>query len=160
MRISEKLIGFLKEKNVSYEVLTHPEAFTAQQVAHVIHQSGKLLAKTVVINSDGKHVMIVVPAHHKVKLDSLKSFLGAKEVRLAPEETLRGLFADCDLGAMPPIGPLYDMEVIVSEALSVKQDMIFNAGTHTDCIKMHYADFERLVQPTVADISDIPTEAK
>jgi len=160
MSISEKLVGFLKENKISYEVITHPEAFTAQQVAHAIHQSGKVLAKTVVVLADGKHMMVVVPAHHRVTIDAVKSTIGAKEVQIVQEEVLRKLFPDCDLGAMPPLGNMYGLEVIVSKALEGNVDIIFNACTHTDCVKMHYADFVRVVAPIVAEVSQIPPETR
>ncbi|MBM4167551.1 MAG: YbaK/EbsC family protein [Ignavibacteria bacterium] len=160
MSISERLVSFLKENKISYEVIAHPEAFTAQQVAHAIHQSGKVLAKTVVVTADGKQVMVVVPAHHRVLLDAVKKITSAKEVHIAPEETLRKLFPDCDLGAMPPLGTMYGMEVIVSRALQENADIIFNGCTHTDCVKMQYGDFIRVVEPKVEDVSHIPPEAR
>lgn len=149
----DALKSFLEQEKIHYEVLKHPEAFTAQEVAHAVHKTGKVLAKTVVIDADGKHVMVVVPANHKVKLDAVKKLLGSKEVRLSPEENLYGLFPDCDLGAMPPIGSLYNMKVLVSSALSENPEIIFNACTHTDCVKMAFSDFQRLVVPTLAEVS-------
>ena len=114
----DALKSFLDQQKVPYEVLKHPEAFTAQEVAHAIHKTGKVLAKTVVVDADGRHLMIVVPAHHKVKLDAVRKLTGSKDIRLSPEENLRGLFPDCDLGAMPPIGALYNMKVFVAKATS------------------------------------------
>lgn len=160
MSISESLKKLLDEKKIQHEVITHPEAFTAQEVAHAIHKTGKLLAKTVVVEADAKFVMTVVPAHHKVNLGAVKSVLGAKDVHLATEEKLRELFPDCQLGAMPPIGPIYDMPVVVSKALAERPEIIFNACTHTDCLKMKYSDFESVVNPKVADISNIPPEGR
>jgi Ala-tRNA(Pro) deacylase len=149
----DALKAYLEQKKVRYEVLKHPEAFTAQEVAHAIHKTGKVLAKTVVVDADGNHVMVVVPAHQKVKLDALRKLLDKKDVRLSPEENLRGLFPDCDLGAMPPIGSLYNMKVVVSKELSEKPDIIFNACTHTDCVKMAFSDFQNLVGATLAEVS-------
>jgi len=153
MANSSALESYLEQKKIRYDVLKHPEAFTAQEVAHAIHKTGKVLAKTVVVDADGNHVMVVVPAHHKVKLDAVKKLLGSKEIRLSPEENLRGLFPDCDLGAMPPIGSLYNMSVVVSKELSEKPDIIFNACTHTDCVKMTFSDFQKLVSATLAEVS-------
>ena len=149
----DALKSFLDQKKVPYEVLKHPEAFTAQEVAHAIHKTGKVLAKTVVVDADGKHLMIVVPAHHKVKLEAVKKLTGSKEVRLSPEENLRGLFPDCDLGAMPPIGALYNMKVVVALELSETPEIIFNACTHTDCVKMAFSDFQELVGASLAEVS-------
>ncbi len=159
MAIPQKLVSLLKEKKIQHELLQHPEAFTAQEVAHAIHKTGKVLAKTVVVEGNGKTVMVVVPAHHRVTLSAVKKSMGMKEAHLSKEEKLRELFPDCDLGAMPPIGTLYNMPVLVSKSLSEKPEIIFNACTHTDCIKMKYEDFSRLVNPTVGEISEIPPEA-
>jgi Ala-tRNA(Pro) deacylase len=153
--MNEKFKAFMQENSLPYEVITHPQAFTAQQVAHAIHESGKVLAKTVVLEVDDTHVMCVVPAHHKVKIGWVKDLLSAKHIRLAGEDMLEKLFPDCEIGAMPPLGPLYDMRVIVSEELSSHSEIIFNAGTHRHCVKMLYADFEKSVKPMVAAISDL-----
>jgi Ala-tRNA(Pro) deacylase len=153
MASPEALKSFLEQKKIRYEVLKHPEAFTAQEVAHAIHKTGKVLAKTVVVDADGKNVMVVVPAHHKVQLDAVRKLTGSKEIRLSPEENLRGLFPDCDLGAMPPIGLLYNMKVVVSKELSERPEIIFNACTHTDCVKMAFSDFQQLVGATLAEVS-------
>lgn len=156
---SERLLQVLAENKMAHEVIKHPEAFTAQEVAHAIHRTGKVLAKTVVLDVDGRHVMTVVPAHHKVKLEAVKQLLNAGAVRLAPEEQLRKLFPDCDLGAMPPVGTLYNLPVVVSSDLAEKPEIIFNACTHTDCIKMNFRDFESLVQPQTGAISYLPGES-
>ncbi|MFQ5798104.1 MAG: aminoacyl-tRNA deacylase [Bacteroidota bacterium] len=160
MNVPEQLKKFLHASNVQHELITHPEAFTAQEVARAIHKTGKVLAKTVVVEADGKYVMTVVPAHHKVSLNAVKAVLAAKDVHLAKEEKLSDLFPDCQLGAMPPIGPIYNLPVVVSKALAEKPEIIFNACTHTDCLKMKYADFEKVVNPQVAEISDIPPESR
>lgn len=160
MATPDQLKNYLSERKISFELLTHPEAFTAQEVAHAIHKTGKVLAKTIIVEADAKTVMAVVPAHHKVKLSLIKSTMGARDVHLVPEEKLRQLFPDSDLGAMPPIGPLYNMPVVISKELAQQQEVVFNACTHTDCVKMAYTDFERLVAPKVAEISEIPQGAR
>jgi Ala-tRNA(Pro) deacylase len=153
--VNEKFKAFLQESSIAYEVITHPQAFTAQQVAHAIHESGKVLAKTVILEADDTHVMCVVPAHHKVKIGWVKDLLSVKHVKLADEETMEKLFPDCEVGAMPPIGPLYNMQVIIAEELKGNPDIIFNACTHRHCVKMQYSDFERAVKPIAAEISDL-----
>ncbi len=156
----EQLTKFLNSQEVRFETLIHPQAFTAQEVAHALHKTGKVLAKTIVVEADGKIVMTVVPAHHKVNLGAVKKVVGAEDVHLVPETKLRELFPESDLGAMPPLGPMYNLPVIVSKALAEEPEIIFNASTHTDCVKMNYADFARIVNPTVAEVSDIPPEAR
>lgn len=154
--MSEKLQKILKEKNIHYELLAHPKAYTAQEVAHAIHKTGKVCAKAVIITVDGKYNMAVVPAPHKVNLSKIRDVLKAREVHLAKEDDLRRLFPDSELGAEPALGQLYNMSVVVAWQLAEKEEIIFNAGTHTDCLKISYQDYEKLTQPVVGDISDVP----
>lgn len=151
----ENLTTFLKGKNISFEVISHPQAFTAQEVAHAIHKTGKVLAKTIVLEADGNIVMAVVPAHQKVDLGAVKDVLNATDVHLVPEGRLSELFPESDLGAMPPLGPMYNVPVIVSKTLTANPEIIFNACTHTECVKMRRDDFEKIVNPTVAEIAKI-----
>ena len=156
MPLSNKLIKFLEEKKVSYKLLRNETAYTAQEVAHAVHISGKELAKTIIAHADGKFVMAVLPAPHRVNFKSLKQVLKAKDVRLATEDELKQLFPDCELGAMPPIGPLYNLPVYVAKPLSEDKEIAFNACTHVDAVKMSYSDFEKLVNPAVAEFSELP----
>lgn len=156
MSMSEKLQNILKEKNIHYELLAHPKAYTAQEVAHSLHKTGKVCAKAVIITVEGKYTMAVVPAPHKVNLAKLKDVLKAREAHLAKEDDLRTLFPDSELGAEPALGNLYNLPVVVAWQLAEKEEIIFNAGTHTDCIKISYQEYEKLTQPIVGDISEIP----
>jgi len=156
MSMSEKLQKILKDKNIHYELLAHPKAYTAQEVAHSLHKTGKVCAKSVIITVDGKYTMAVVPAPHKVNLSKIKDVLKATEVHLAKEDDLRTLFPDSELGAEPALGNLYNLLVVIAWQLAEKEEIIFNAGTHTDCLKISYLDYEKLTQPVVGDISEIP----
>ncbi len=156
MSVSEKLLSLLKQQNVRYEVLPHPKAYTAQEVAHSLHTTGKVCAKAVIVVVDGKYIMVVVPAPHKVNLSKLKDVLKAADVHLAREDDLRTLFPDSELGAEPALGNLYNMPVVVAWQLAEKEEIIFNAGSHTECIKMKYVDYEKFTNPIVGDISEIP----
>jgi Ala-tRNA(Pro) deacylase len=156
MAIAQNVTGLLESSGIAYEILEHPQAFSDQDVAATVHVTGKEIAKTIVVNADGKFVMAVIPAPHKLILKSLKELLGAKEVRLASEGELTGLFPDCEVGAMPPFGNLYNMPVYISTALKDRKEVIFNACSHTEVIKISYADFERLVQPKAGEISALP----
>ncbi|MGH7561778.1 MAG: aminoacyl-tRNA deacylase [Gemmatimonadales bacterium] len=129
--------------------ITHSPAFTAQEVAHAAHVSGKDLAKVVVMKLDGRLAMAVVPAPERVDLDALAEATGAREVVLAPEVEFAQRFPDCDRGAMPPFGNLYGMEVYVDGLLAGDRELAFPAGSHSEVIRMAYRDFERLVNPTV-----------
>jgi len=144
---SKKLKEFLDQNNVKYVTIRHSLAYTSQEIAASAHIKGKNLAKTVLIKINGKMAMLVLPATHKVDFDLLKNALGNENVRLANEQEFLDKFPECEVGAMPPFGNLYNMEVYVDEALSEDKEIAFNAGTHVELIQMSYEDFERLVNP-------------
>lgn len=144
---SKKLKQFLDENNVKYISIQHSSAFTAQEIAAIAHIPGKDLAKTVIIKINGKMAMAVLPASYKVSFDNLKETLGVTEARLAYEQEFIDKFPDCEVGAMPPFGNIYGMEVFVAKSLAEEEEIAFNACSHTELIKMKFSDFERLVQP-------------
>lgn len=146
---SQKLKQFLDSHNVKYVSIQHSPAYTAQEVAASSHVSGRGFAKTVVVKIDGTMALVVLPANRKVVLADLREALGATQVKLATEEEFQARFPDCEVGAMPPFGNLYGMEVYVAPNLAEEAEITFNAGTHTEVIKMAYSDFARLVQPKV-----------
>ena len=153
MDCKERLEAFLRQNKIPFQVVHHPLAYTAQEVAAAEHVPGRMLAKVVMALADGKMVMLALPAPSRVDLTKAASMLGAKEVRLAHEEEFAAAFPDCEVGAMPPFGNLYDLPVFVDKALTEDEDIVFNAGTHTDTISMKYADYERLVKPAVGDFA-------
>ena len=150
MPILTKLREFLDQKKVAYEIVSHRQAFTAQEIAAVEHVPGKQLAKVVMLRSGKDFLMAVLPAPHRVDLDSAKAVMGKADLALATEQEFKGLFPQCEPGAMPPFGNLYGLPVYVDRALTEDEEIVFNAGTHTQTVKMKYADFARLVQPKVA----------
>jgi Ala-tRNA(Pro) deacylase len=148
-----KLTKFLDDQGVKYVTVKHSPAFTAQEVAASAHICGYEVAKTVMVKVDGKMAMAVVPAPLHVDLRHLKDAIGADRVELAGESDFKGLFPECELGAMPPFGNLYDMDVYVAARLSEDEYVAFNAGTHTELLRLRYRDFERLVHPKVLTFS-------
>ena len=146
---SKKLREFLDSAKIKYVSISHSPAYTAQEIAAAAHIPGKYMAKTVMIQVDGKMAMAVLPAECKVDFDLLKNATGVDEVKLACEKEFQDLFPDCDVGAMPPFGNLYGMDVFAAEVLSENDEIAFNAGTHSEIIKMAYEDFEALVKPKV-----------
>lgn len=146
---ARKLKEFLDKEHVRYATLPHPIAYTAQDVAAAAHISGREIAKTVVVEIDGRLAMVVLPAHRKIILEDLREVTGCERVRLVTEQEFGLLFRDCEIGAMPPFGNLYGMEVYAAKELADDEEIAFNAGSHTELIKMAYADFERLVHPKV-----------
>lgn len=153
---ANKVKEYLDSQKVEYTTLEHSPVYTAQEVAASAHIPGRQLAKTVMIKLDGKMAMAVLPASHRVNFDHLKKALGASQVELATEREFKDLFPDCEAGAAPPFGNLYDMEVIADESLSDEVVIAFCAGSHTELIQLSYADFKKLAKPKVADFSFKP----
>ncbi len=148
-----KLIEFLNSHQIKYVTITHSPAYTAQEIAHTVHISGKQLAKTVMVKIDGKMIMTVLPAHEKVNLERLKQALKGHGAELAKESEFKGLFPECEVGAEPPFGNLYNLEVYVAPSLAEDEEIAFNAGSHTELIRLLYKDFEKLVEPKVVEFS-------
>lgn len=145
---------FLRQGQVAYTVFPHAPAFTAQEEAAVTHVPGRHWAKAVVCFADGEPVQAVVPADLEVDLERLADLAKAEDVRLADESELRWLYPDCELGAMPPFGPLDRQAVFVDEALTLDDEVVFNAGTHSDAICMRYADFAVVARPIVGRFAE------
>ncbi len=145
--LSPRLHNFLDERHAPYATLTHDRTVTAQATANAAHIGPGQFAKTVMLKIDGKLAMMVMPAPYRVDLTRLSRALGGPEVELAEEAEFRDAFPDCELGAMPPFGHLYDMPVYVDSRLAHEPEIAFNAGTHTDLLRMPYAEFERLAEP-------------
>jgi Ala-tRNA(Pro) deacylase len=144
----------LKKQGVPFQEMQHPTAFTAQRVAQCEHVSGHRVAKVVVIMADGRPVELIVPATRRVVLEWVRAMLGAREVRLATEDELARTFADCEIGAMPALRHWPGVEVWVDAAMQVGGDILFQAGTHTDAIRMRCDDWLRLVNPRVARFTE------
>lgn len=149
----KKLKEFLDSNKVKYIALKHSPAYTAQEVASSAHIKGKELAKTVIIKIDGAMAMAVLPASYRVDLNALKEVAKAKKVELASEKEFRDLFPECETGAMPPFGNLYEMDVYVASSLAEDENIAFNAGTHTELIQLSYEDFKKLAEPKVVKFS-------
>lgn len=148
------LKAFLDRENVKYVSLSHSTAYTAQEVAASAHITGRELAKTVIVELDGKMAMAVLPANRKIVLQDLREVTGSDEVKFASEEEFKQKFPDCETGAMPPFGNLYGMDVYLAQSLTENHEIVFNAGSHTELIRMSFADFERLVHPKVISFTN------
>ena len=149
-----KLKELLQKENVRYVSILHSTAYTAQEVAASAHLTGKELAKTVIVELDGKMAMAVLPANRKIVLQDLREVTGSDQVRFATEEEFRLKFPECETGAMPPFGNLYEMDVYLAESLTANDQIAFNAGSHSELIRMAFADFERLVKPKVVSFTN------
>jgi Ala-tRNA(Pro) deacylase len=152
MSIPARLKEFLDSKKVKYEVIKHPAAYTAQELAAVEHVKGRRHAKVVIVKSDGGHLMAVLPADHRVDLKKLDELTGQRTL-LATEAEFKSLFPDCEPGTMPPFGALYNLPMLVEKSLAAEDEIVFEAGTHTEAVRMKWADFEKLAQPKLAEFA-------
>ena len=155
MSLSLRLKSFLDSSHIPYEALPHPTTYTAQGTATLMQISGKEIAKTVVVRAGAQGeetILAVLPGSRHVKLDKLSVAVG-KPVHLATELEISDLFPDCELGAMPPFGALYNLPVYVDESLARDKEVVFNAGTHHDAVRMTYGDFVRLAQPKICSFA-------
>ena len=153
MTCKARLETYLRENGVGFQAMTHPTAYTAQEVAAAQGVPGKQVAKVVMVLAEAKPVMLVMPASYRADFTRLKSVLNTGEVRLAAEKEFAALFPDCEAGAMPPFGNLYHVPVYVDRALAEDAEIVFQAGTHRDTIKIAYPDYARLAQPVVAEFA-------
>lgn len=148
-----KLRQFLDSHHIKYIVIDHSPAYTAREVAASALVPRREFAKTVIVHLDGRPAMAVVPASRHVDLTKLAAAAGAKQATLASEEEFQKLFPGCEVGAMPPFGNLYDMEVYVDDMLREDDDIVFNAGSHVQVVRMEYDDYQRLVQPVLGEFA-------
>ena len=148
----KKLKEFLDNNHVKYVSIVHSRAYTASEIAQSAHIPGKEMAKTVMVKINGKMAMVVLPAPLQVNFEQLKKQLGANTVELATEREFQDMFPECEVGAMPPFGSLYGIDVYASKRLAEDKEITFNAGSHTELIKLLYKDFERLAGPKIVDL--------
>ena len=149
MAISERLKAFLEGSHVKYTTAKHPVVYTAQEIAAAQHVPGRQLAKCVLVKTDHGPTLAVLPAMYLIDLKKLKAVLGAKTLTIAKEADIKEQFLDVEVGAMSPFGNLYQVPVVVDRVLGESEEIVFNAGSHTDTIKIRYRDFAALAKPRV-----------
>jgi len=152
VKIPLQLIDCLNESKVRYEILHHPEAVTAQRIAQAEHVKGRHHAKVVLLKSGEQRLMAVLPADHQIDLEKVGKVIG-KTASLDSEKEFKSLFPDCAIGAMPPFGNLYGLPTYVDKSLAAQDYIVFEAGTHSDAIKLSYRDYEKIVKPQVEDLA-------
>ena len=152
MGIPTRLIDFLDESKVRYEILHHPEAFTSHELAAIEHVKGKDRAKVVMVKSGEELFMAVLPTDRRIDLEELGKIMG-RPTAVAVEAEFKPLFPDCAIGTMPPFGHLYGVATYLDRGVADADKLVFEAGTHSDAIKMKYADYERLAKPILADFA-------
>ena len=150
------LAEVLKRERVPYVTLRHPPAFTAPELSAVAHIPGRRSAKVVICIADGRPVQAVVPAHYSVDLEALRQLARAASLRLANEDEIAAWYPEFEVGAMPPFGMMHGHPVFVERCFVGEPEMVFNAGTHTEAICMHYGDFAALAKPIVGAFGRSP----
>jgi Ala-tRNA(Pro) deacylase len=152
MGIPSRLIDFLDESKVRYEILHHPEAFTSHELAAIEHVKGKDRAKVVMVKAGAEIVMAVLPTDRRIDLEKLGTIMGRPTTKAAEAE-FKPMFPDCAIGTMPPFGHLYGVATYLDRSVAEAGKLVFEAGTHSDAIKMKYADYERLAKPIIVDFA-------
>jgi Ala-tRNA(Pro) deacylase len=153
MSCQERLEEYLHSQHVPFQVQQHKRSYTAQEVAESEHIPGKMVAKMVMVFADESMVLLVLPASYVVDFSWAESALGAKRLRLASETEFAAAFPDCEIGTMPPFGNLYGLPVYVDSSLTEDETIIFPAGTHTETMSVRFADFQRVVRPTIGEFA-------
>ena len=148
------VFDYLTEEGVRYIADEHPRAYTAQEVAASEHVSGDMMAKPVIVHDGGRYVMCVLPASYRLNLGKASKVLESIELRLASEAEMSEIFDDCELGAEPPFGNLYNMDTFDDNHLAEDEEIVFQAGTHSQSVRMRYADYQTLARPEVADMAE------
>lgn len=146
---------FLSERNIPFEVLAHPAAYSASRLAHALHVEGKLVAKTILIHANQGYadLLAVVPADCRVDLPKLSQALGGAELELATERDLERYCPDCETGVVPPFGSQYGLQTVVDERLAADEEIVFEGNTHEEAIRMRFADYRRIEGPLIAPIA-------
>jgi len=154
--IAQRYIDYLRSQAIPYMRRPHSRAVTGQEIAHVLGISGWRVAKCVLVEADRKRWMVVLPAPEQVSLHRLASVLKAGQLRLLNESELEDLFPDCEVGAEPPFGSLYNLPVIIDRRLAMMGAMIVRAGSHEEALAIPVEDYLRVEQPRVASIGVLP----
>lgn len=149
---AKRVKEYLDTNGIEYESVFHRVTYTSQETAEQTHIKGNELAKAVVFEADGKYVLVAAPASRRIDVEKVRSFLGTNKVELADEATFGQLFPGCELGAMPPLGHLFGMRMLADRKLKDDPEIAFNAGTHTEVLKIRFRDFEQLEEPKFADL--------
>lgn len=160
MGLPARLADVLKRERLPYTVFRHPPAYTALEQAQVSHIRGRCAAKVVICMADDKPIQAVVPAHYRVDLDRLRQLAGAFAIRLALEEEIAAIYPEFEVGAAPPLGTIYGHPVFAEECFVGEPEMVFDAGTHTVSVCMHFSDFAELVKPVIAPIGIRPGRSR
>jgi Ala-tRNA(Pro) deacylase len=151
--IPEPIQHYLQQQHVPFLRHWHPRAVTAQELAQALHVTGYRVAKSVIVEADQRLSICIIPATDTLDLDKVREVLGAREARLASEDTFAECFPECELGAEPPFGHLYGLPVVMDEGLGVAADLLLRAGSHEEALEVSVEDFIGLESPRMASIT-------
>lgn len=154
--ISVRLKKFLDDNLIGFDVVQHDPAFTAQELAARMHVPGREFVKVVVVKMNGGYALAVLPAHRRVDLKGLAKAAGVRKCALAGEKEFKDFFPDCEIGAMPPFGNLYNLPTYVDQEVAYNDVIVINAGTHSEAIRIRFADVRRLVRPRIGSFAVPP----
>ncbi len=156
MSIARVVSEYLTAEHVPFTTVQHGTAFTAQEKAAAAHVKGRDWVKTVVCIADGEPILAAVPADYVVDAQRLRGLAGAHELRVAREEEFAPLYPGCEPGAVPPLGPLFHQRLFVDSHLAQETVVVFDGGSHTDAVRMRYADFQAVAHPVVGTFAGVP----
>jgi Ala-tRNA(Pro) deacylase len=146
-----EVMEYLQKSGVRFQVSEHVPVYSSQGLAAAEHESGKYVAKPVIVKADGRFVMCVLPANVRIDLEKLKSQMDAQSVAMANEQDFEGLFPGCELGAEPPFGNLFNLPTVMDKTLEKDDHILFQAGTHAKAARLNMSDYRDLVHPRVLD---------
>lgn len=146
MGIAITLQNFLSEQGVDYETVTHAHTYSSIDTAHAAHVPGDLVAKAVLLQDAQGYLVAVVPATHKLELGMVHNQI-ERDVTLAPEREVGELFKDCELGAIPALGPAYGLDTVCEESLMDAPHVYLEAGDHEHLVRLTGDQFRKLMNP-------------
>lgn len=155
---ADRLRAYLDSEGMPYELHEHARAVTSQQLAAAEHVSGWLVAKPVMLWAGGHLVMAVLPAPMEVDLDKACGALDVDGVRLATEDEFATAFPDCETGAEPPFGHLYDVPMYIDESLVADPHIVFRCGSHVQTMRMAMDDYLGVARPTRVEVGVLPVQ--
>jgi Ala-tRNA(Pro) deacylase len=142
-----KLEDLLVSRHIAFQRLPHRRTYTANRMAQALHVKGREVAKTVLLRTGRGHMLAVLPATHHIDLEQLREELQDPELTLASEEEMDRLFPDCERGAVPPFGSLYDVPTIMDDSLTEDETIVFEGPDHEQAIRITLRDYEALEHP-------------
>lgn len=155
MAVNRQVSDYLANSGVDYEIVSHPQVYSTIEEARLLGIEADEIAKCLVVTIKGEeHALIVIPGGHRISNKKIREAVGNKHARLETEDEMREEFPEWELGAIPPLGEIFDYPVYVDRSLVGHETVLFTSGSHTDSVKMNTADFINLIKPDIVDLSE------